>query len=45
VGDLAPLEHDVIHATAGEAVADREAGVAGPDHDDRYLRHRVRAIS
>jgi hypothetical protein len=41
VRDLAALEHDVVHAVLPEHVADREAGVAGPDDDDRDVRHRV----
>ncbi len=32
VGDLAPFEHDVLDRSLGEHAADREAGVAGPDH-------------
>jgi hypothetical protein len=41
VRDLAALEHDVVHAAPRQDVADREAGVAGPDDDDRDVRHRA----
>jgi hypothetical protein len=39
VGDLAALEHDVVQAMARERMTDREAGVPGPDHHHRNVRH------